>query len=631
MVDTNNEEIKKLIESYNLSAEERETLQLILAEELESDSHVLGYLYDIDYEETPVTIDEFIESEDFLGPQFDYGRNIYPFWREKLREIFDPSSEVTEIILSGSIGQGKSTVAAVAMAYILHHVLCLRQPQLYYNLAKNSYLALAFINLTLAAAYGIGYRKFMDILKESPWFVRNGSIKGRKGSELYVPNKGIDLLAGSKPSHTIGRDVFAAFLDELSFAGVQDSLKAKKQVMELYTNIRRRMESRFMVAGKIPCKIFLVSSKNRESDFLESYMNAVRGRPDVLIVDEPIWVVKSHVLNLCGKTFRVCVGGRLLPSKVPAEDEPTDVLLAQGYRILDVPVEYKRSFESNIEKALNDIAGIATASGFKYMVPENIKKVMGTGRNMFTVDIINIGLRTPFEISEFVDLNRVTQYLGSKVYIHMDLSKNGDNTGIAIVLPESYQSVVRVDDSTGQEFSYRDLKFRVLGCVALKALPGSEIPYYRIKEFVDWLTLHFKVMAANADGYQSLEMTQYFTLKGLRSRVVSVDRTPCVGYATTRSAIDDERIVVPDHPLLEKEWMELEETETGKIDHMYDESGNPAGSKDVSDCIAGCIQEIVASSESMEIVNNSKETALRDLQATLGGSDYDDDDDLLAF
>jgi hypothetical protein len=171
----------------------------------------------------------------------------------------------------------------------------------------------------------------------------------------------------------------------------------------------------------------------------------------------------------------------------------------------------------------------------------------------------------------------------------------------------------------------------VRGCVALKALPGSEIPYYRIKEFVDWLTLHFKVMAANADGYQSLEMTQYFTLKGLRSRVVSVDRTPCVGYATTRSAIDDERIVVPDHPLLEKEWMELEETETGKIDHMYDESGNPAGSKDVSDCIAGCIQEIVASSESMEIVNNSKETALRDLQATLGGSDYDDDDDLLAF
>jgi hypothetical protein len=611
-----------------LTPEEIETFNLVLEEEQEGSSNVLSYIYGIDYEEIPVSIDEFIESDDFLGPQFDYGKNIYPFWREKLREIFDPCSEITEIILSGSIGQGKSTVAAVAMAYILHHILCLRQPQLYYNLAKNSYLALAFINLTLAAAYGIGYRKFMDILKESPWFVRNGSIKGRKGSEIYVPNRGIDILAGSKPSHTIGRDVFAAFLDELSFAGVQDSLKAKKQVMELYTNIRRRMESRFMVAGKIPCKIFLVSSKNRESDFLESYMNSVRGRPEVLIVDEPIWVVKSHVLSLCGQTFRVCVGGRLLPSKIPKDDEPSDQLLSQGYRIIDVPVEYKRSFESNIEKALNDIAGIATAAGFKYMVPDNIKKVMGTGSNLFTVEILNIGLRTPYEISEFVNLERVREFLGRKVYVHMDLSKNGDNTGIAIVHPESYQSVTRIDESSGREFSYRDLKFRVIGCVALKALPGSEIPYYRIKEFVDWLRLHFNVVAANADGYQSLEMTQYFTLKGLRSRVVSVDRTPCVGYSTTRSAIDDGRIIVPSHALLEKEWMELEETETGKIDHPYDESGEPAGSKDVSDCVAGCIQEIVTSSEAVDIVNDAKESALRDLHSSLSGM-VDDDDDLI--
>ena len=40
---------------------------------------------------------------------------------------------------------------------------------------------------------------------------------------------------------------------------------------------------------------------------------------------------------------------------------------ARGYSILEVPMGYYESFMDNIDGALTDIAGIATASSLKYI------------------------------------------------------------------------------------------------------------------------------------------------------------------------------------------------------------------------------------------------------------------------
>lgn len=626
-------QLTDLIESYRLTPEEREVLEQILFELNESGnekSETLDYLYNIDYEEVPVDIDTFVESRDYLGGVFDEGRGIYPYWRRKLREIFAPDSPYVEIILSGGIGLGKSTIANIGIAYILHHLLCLRRPQRYYNLPDSAWMGIALINITLDTAYAVGYRQLQSMLKLSPWFLRHGKLKGRKDNQYYVPNKLIEIIPASEARHTIGRNIFTAFLDEMSFSGLSDPVRARQKTMDLYTNISRRIESRFMVAGKVPSKIFMVSSKNKQSDFLDAYIENNRLRKDILIVEEPIWVVKKEVLQLCGETFTLAVGGRLLPHKILGPEEDIAKYKDMGYRILNVPIEYYRSFENNIEKSLNDIAGIATEAGSKFMEPNNILKVSGTRKNAFSIDNIKIGLKSPYELADFFDFDSLGDLKNSRMFIHLDLSKNGDRTGIAIVAPSERVEVERLDGKTGQYGSHVDICYDVLGAVTLEALEGSEIPYYRIKEFIDYLCEIADVRSVTADGYQSLEMIQYFKLKEMDSRVISVDKTPNP-YYNLRSAIDEGRIRVPKIQLLEKEWAELEQGENMKVDHPYDASGNPSGSKDLSDAICGACWNIITNKDTIDLLDNSSTKNFNNLESTLVGMFDDSDDDLFSF
>ncbi|AMM44823.1 hypothetical protein SP15_024 [Bacillus phage SP-15] len=56
-------------------------------------------------------------------------------------------------------------------------------------------------------SYGVAYRKLQGFLKDSPWFLRNGTVRGLK-NKVYKPNKGIEFVVGSSPSHGLGRDIF---------------------------------------------------------------------------------------------------------------------------------------------------------------------------------------------------------------------------------------------------------------------------------------------------------------------------------------------------------------------------------------------------------------------------------------
>jgi hypothetical protein len=64
------------------------------------------------YEETPPTIDEFLNSDYYMGDITNEGKAIYPYWKEFLREMYKTPfyefDDVTKIIiLSGSTGTGK--------------------------------------------------------------------------------------------------------------------------------------------------------------------------------------------------------------------------------------------------------------------------------------------------------------------------------------------------------------------------------------------------------------------------------------------------------------------------------------------------------------------------------------------
>ena len=87
------------------------------------------------FEQRPATILEFLD----VG-YLDVAARIRTSIKECLVDLFgeetsgDHITEVARGILTGAIGIGKTTIASVILSYLSHYVLCMEDPQEYYNL-----------------------------------------------------------------------------------------------------------------------------------------------------------------------------------------------------------------------------------------------------------------------------------------------------------------------------------------------------------------------------------------------------------------------------------------------------------------------------------------------------------------
>lgn len=89
------------------------------------------------------------------------------------------------------------------MAYVLHKLLCLKNPQKYYGLNKSSIMTINFFNINLQLAETVSFGKFQSLITKSPWFLEHGTLVGKSKPNL-VPDKGIKLMFGSNSSHALG-------------------------------------------------------------------------------------------------------------------------------------------------------------------------------------------------------------------------------------------------------------------------------------------------------------------------------------------------------------------------------------------------------------------------------------------
>lgn len=571
-----------------LTAEEFEAVRAILSElSNDGESHTLDALWQADYEEIPVDILTFITDRRYLGESFvaeDGHVLIYEFWRETLKEIFSPDSQTFEVGLSGAIGLGKSTIADIGMAYVLYKLLCLKDPAAYYKLTRGSKVAVAIFNISLDQGYGVGYAKLQSMLKKSPWFLEHGTLSGIK-NPTYYPGKNIEILVGSKMEHFLGRDIFAGFLDEMEFAPGSNPKMELSKIMKLYTTIKRRMESRYMKLGKLPGILFLVSSKKSDADFLEQYLKKNKDKPYLKVVDEPIWVVKADQGLYSGNMFKVAVGNKYLKSKILGDDEDPEAYKANGQEVIEVPVEYREAFDLDINSALMDIAGKALSSSLKYIYYDKLKLCYRQYlRNPFTMDEIVLGFDDDTELKDFLVEKFLSKLDRSKPhFVHWDTSKSGDATGLAMATIAGHREVKKL--LKGQVFTEEDIIHKLVFAINIRPDPGSEIPFYKIRNFIYYLrfVLGYNIVSVTCDSYQSVDSLQQMSLRGFNTKTLSMDRSR-VPYDTLKNAINEGRLIMPHIPHLEKELLELEDDKmVGKIDHPVN------GSKDTADAVAGSV------------------------------------------
>lgn len=538
-----------------------------------------------DYEEIPVDIDTFLEDTDYLGSATNQGKQIYPFWREQLRKIFaNGDTDYEEIAFTGAIGIGKTAIAVYAIAYLLYRLMCLRNPQRYFGFADTDEIAIFFFNATVALACGVGYARLHAACMESPWFKSHGVIKGSDSNPYYVPGKHIVIKAGSKASHGLGQQIFCGMLDEVNFAPGSNTAFEKSKIMQTYSSVKARIKSRFIKNGKLLGKMFLVSSKHAEHDFLEVYLQRRRTEADsgkLFVVDEPLWIVKPSN-TYCGEKFQVAYGAKQLMPQIVEEGDDVEGLKRMGFKILDVPIEFQEDFRLNIVVSLQDLAGVAlpgTTSYFSYRV---FSKCYIDRVSPFTNEVLQIGIDDEMEYEEFFDITKIPKALRIlPVAVHVDTALKHDLLGISGV---AYLKNVIEDSDDGL---VEKRVYEHLFSVGIQAPPGSEISLAKTRRFLYRLrAMGLNIVIVSTDTFQSAEFHQILKDKGFETTIRSLDRTP-EGYQILREAMLEGRISLIRHSRLENELIYLQrDTDTGKLDHP------PNGSKDIADSLAGAVWDL---------------------------------------
>lgn len=552
------------------------------------------------WEEVPVNIDTFIDSDKYMRNYFyPDGKSciVYPRWRQELKEIFKNPYKFSEICFTGGIGLGKSEAAKLGLAYLSYRLLCLKNPQSFYNKPIGKPIVILFFNNTKDLAEKVLLQPFIDMLITSPWFMERGKIVGREHIR-YIPNKNIRFEAGSRDSHAIGQDIFAAILDEINFAAGQDVSMEKSKIMKTYAAINTRITNRFRVEGNVHGKLFMVSSKKSEYDFLEQYAQKMKNQSNFYIVDDKVWnIVPPEKTGYSGKMFNLAIGGDILPSKIIPDNENPEEYIKQGYEIMQVPIEEKQKFVLDMERSLMDIAAVSISYVTKFLNYNIISQCYCDDTNPFSQEIISTGIHDALEIKEFFNLNLIPQDIRKKpTFIHIDTSLTGDRTGIGAVCMLGKDKIEKFDMQANKIIKTYQTIYKHIFNVEIQCPKNSEISFQKTRNFIIYLRqCGFNICGITTDGYQSADTRQMLILEGFENvDRLNFERTPEI-YMNLRNAFIEKRIKVLRLQNLEKELLLVERNnQTGKINHP-ENTGDGHG--DGADALAGSYYNAVLHEE----------------------------------
>lgn len=553
-----------------------------------------------DYDEIPVDVETFLYDKNYLGNGLINAEGkftVFPYWVKTLKKIFPNNIDTAynTLVLTGGIGLGKSFMAVLCIAYLLHRMLCLKDPYLHYGLQPIDKITFSFINVTIDAAKGVGWDKIQQLFQSSPWFMSHGTVSGRS-EIIWTPDKRIELVVGSSNNVIIGRALYANFTDEVNFGSMtSDVEKIKAKQKHLISQVDARMQSRFMKGTYLPTLNIIASSKSSDQSFLDTYIEMKKKNESktTLIIDEPQWVIRTDKDSK--EKFYVAVGNKFLASEIlplNASEALADEYRAKGYQLLKVPIGYYETFNDNVELALTDIAGISTTSALKYISGVRLNEIKTDNyTNLFNRDVIEVGTGDDLQYSNFFDLSKVSaRDRGKPLYMHLDMSKTGDKTGIAGVWIDG-----KKPSSDGE--ASREAYYKAAFSVSIKAPKGYEISFEKNRNFVRWLKKQgFNIKAVSCDTYQSAQIQQQLRSDGFEVKTLSVDRLEnvpgtnqkvCLPYAYFKTAIYEKRLILYNKcDLLTDEIIGLEKEPDGHIEHPM---GGTQGSKDQVDALCGSI------------------------------------------
>jgi hypothetical protein len=329
------------------------------------------HLYQNLFEFQQPSIREFISME-WIGSMSKF---LYPKWRHVLvDDIFAPGSVVNEVVWTGSTGTGKTSTAIIAELYNIVRLLSLRDPQAAMGVPSSSILALILISITASKAEMALMKKVIAILRESARFkeVKSTLEFGKYRLSEIIPYtftekeeeniielpKNIIIYTGSKEHHALSMDLIGVIFDESEFR-----IGASEQALEFYLQTRERVYNRFLDCRYV--LLCMVTSAKTTRGVVKEYSKTIKsGNPYIRLYSFAVWDIKEFDSYSKG-SFYIMAGNRRSPSKILTEQETSLYLggmkIPEGCKLIKVPEVYRSHFESNISRALRNMAGYMTS------------------------------------------------------------------------------------------------------------------------------------------------------------------------------------------------------------------------------------------------------------------------------
>ena len=554
-----------------------------------------------------VPIERWLEDSFYSGPD---AMRIYPYWKDVLCELFKKDSNYSEVIFSGSIGTGKSTISIYAMLRKLYEMSCYENVAGLYNLMRTSMIAIIYFSVSRTQAELTGYGQMKSIFDSIPYFRKYFNRNEKVNSMIVLPERML-VLSGSDTSHAIGMNLIGSILDEANFHQGETtnanagSMQSYSKVADMYASLVARGRSRFMFGGKNNSLSCLVSSATHASSFTEKRIQIAKNDPtnSTLVACPKLWEVKPEGAY-SPKRFYVFTGNDSMDPKIIEStadiDEVKETLhmsihndnIEEGAKkimelhpdaMVSVPVDFKQDFYNDLFKSLQDLAGVSTSpTGVLFSSkPTYNKCISPVCEHPFTRETFTIATRSKIRVEDY--LKKDFRFIDPQKphYIHVDQSKTGDSTGLSMVHLDSFRT-----DEFGykQPVIFTDFKLRIV-----PPRKPQEISITRVRQFFNFLRdyMHINIRTISYDQYASDEALQVLQEEGFNAKYQSVDRTD-KAYLNVCNLIYEGRIMDYNYEPFNDEWFYLQHIkEKRKVDHVVGKS------KDVSDAWVGAIQNCI--------------------------------------
>lgn len=591
--------------------------------------------------EDPLSFEDWLYNEYYSG---DLHKELWDSWKQEINRVCLVSQGIVEWYVTGCIGGGKTFAALVAQLYKgPYYCACLRDPQTYFGLAKDSEIVFGLFNAILTNATQIDFNQFARFLKNSKWFQDKCPAEIIPSQCLIRwPTKNMAMRIGSSQLHALGANLFSYMIDEVNFMKTPESRESNEhQAYQIYHHASRRMKSRFQKFGVSPGLACIVSSRLATSSFLEDLMEKNKDTPGCAVTDFALWEAKPRT-NYSPHMFRVAVGNKYRKSDILDTvvtngstdssywriDRSLSQEIPDGTKMLLVPVDFYFDFQRDMDGSLRDIAGIPTygVHPLIYRAESILECVDSRRKHPFLKEEVTLSMKDQesslIHYTKWRELCKISQgvwqplyFPGSPRFIHVDLGLGSENpdrkadcAGIAMGCCYDTYSMTSVDPTTGQMTEEFMPKVWVDFMLRIRPVPGEQIDLGKIVQYIVNLRNYgFWLQRVTFDGFASHMAIQSILKAKLTpprtsntrtkpgdelvktdSFVVSVDKED-KPYRALRDVLFQGAMSYYLYQPFVDEVLALEHTTKkaesgvvkGKVDHP------PKGSKDVADAVCG--------------------------------------------